>query len=116
LAGIVYGDDVIYSDGSGKERKGFCWRDIRAGVQSNMEAAGVGEKYQKYFAGHTQTGIDKHYFKAVYIEEQMAKYTTWLDTEMEKVKIQEKFIVKSIVNDVNQPVSDGAVTTRTTWF
>ena len=103
-AGIIYGDDVVYFDENGNEKKGFSWRDVRVGVQSNMEAAGVGEKYQKYFAGHSQKGIDKHYFKAVYVEEQMAKYTAWLDAELEKNR---KSVVKSVVNDANQPVSRG---------
>jgi len=77
-AGIAYGDN----------KDGFCFRDIRTTVQTNMENAGVGPKFVTYLTGRTQTGMDKFYFKPTEqdLRVQMDKYEAWLGVEVEKVK------------------------------
>jgi len=102
-AGILYGDDQM--DG---EQKGFCSRDIRPGVLSNMAAAEVGDRYMKYFAGHQQPDImGKHYFEPINTRPEMDKFTAWLDAERERAK---KFVVKSVVKTGNRPVARGTKT------
>ena len=46
----------------------------------------------------------KYCFKLDYLKARMGTCATWLDTELEE---RRKDVVKSVVNDVSEPVNDG---------
>lgn len=72
--GILYGQ---------KETGGFCFRDIRATVKTNMLHAGVDEAMRDILLGHAKKGMDVHYLR-IKDEDLLAvmdRYTAWLDVE-----------------------------------
>jgi integrase len=80
-AGLPYG---YKTDG------GIVARDIRRTVKTNMVEAGVPEIYRDILLGHSKKGMDHHYIqpKPKILKEAMQKYTTWLDNEIAKCKLQ----------------------------
>jgi integrase len=97
-AGILYGQKI---------EGGFCFRDIRASVKTNMLHAGADETMRDILLGHAKKGMDVHYLriKDEDLVAAMDKYTSWLDHELEKVR---KSVVKSVVKCQNLPFSEGA--------
>ncbi len=73
-----------------KKEDGIVSRDIRRTVKTNMVEAGVNEIYRDILLGHSKRGMDQYY---IHPEEKtltaaMQKYTTWLDNEIAKCKLQ----------------------------
>jgi len=79
-AGIKYGMSI---------RDGFRFHDIRTTVKTNMLRAGVDKALRDIILGHSLQGMDAYYIKPT--DEDLAaamnKYTTWLDHETEKIKV-----------------------------
>ena len=95
--GILYGQKI---------EGGFCFRDVRASVKTNMLHVGTDETMRDILLGHAKKGMDVHYLriKDEDLVAAMDKYTSWLDMETEKVR---KNVVKSVVKCQNLPVTEG---------
>ncbi len=77
-AGIPYGHH---------EPDGITFHDIRRTVKTNMLSAGVDKVYRDTILGHSLQGMDIHYMAPSEddLHRAMAKYTEWLDGQMESV-------------------------------
>ena len=77
-AGVPYG---------GKSEEGITMRDIRRTVKTNMLSAGVNPVYRDLILGHSLKGMDRHYLSPSRdtLKEAMAKFTDWLDMQLENV-------------------------------
>jgi len=79
-AGVLYGRKTV---------GGVTFHDIRRTVKTNMLAAAVDKTYRDLIVGHELTGMDRNYIAPP--DEQltvaMDKYTTWIDTELEKANV-----------------------------
>lgn len=77
-AGIIYGERV---------EGGLRFHDIRATVKTGMVKAGVEKSIRDVILGHALTGMDAYYlrFSDKDLSEAMARYTRWLDDQMQSV-------------------------------
>jgi len=78
-AGIVYGMN---------KEGGFRLHDLRATMDTYMDAAGVRESVRKKILGHVPQDMDQHYLrlKDEELRQGMEKYTQWLNVEVEKIR------------------------------
>jgi len=76
--GIPYGRDL-----SG----GIIFHDIRRTFKTNMLSAGVDKVHRDLIVGHSLQGMDAYYMSPSEedLQHAMARYTSWLDSQMESV-------------------------------
>lgn len=75
-AGIPYG---------AKDPSGITFHDLRRTVKTNMLEAGIDKVYRDTLLGHSLQGMDAHYLVPSKIQEAMAKYTAWLNAQIQNV-------------------------------
>jgi ornithine carbamoyltransferase len=66
---------------------GVIFHDIRRTVKTNMVNAGVDHVHRDLMLGHSLKGMDIHYMAPSEDDliQAMARYTTWLDGQMQSV-------------------------------
>ena len=70
-----------------KTENGLTFHDIRRTVKTNMLKAGLEKEYRDTILGHSLKGMDVHYLVLddKTLAEAMAKYTKWVDRNLETV-------------------------------
>jgi integrase len=80
---------------------GIIFHDIRRTVKTNMLKAGVDKVRRDVLLGHSVKGMDAHYIVTDddMLKDAMAKYTAWLDAQLESVAQNVAQGEKSAVNE-----------------
>ena len=75
-----------------KTKDGLTMRDIRRTVKTNMLRAGVQKAYRDLILGHSLQGMDAYYISPddETLKQAMNKYSTWIETELLKVEMNQK--------------------------